>query len=171
MQEVFCFGLARYGSFHLLFRCLPLFIYVASDISRFESSMRRSLAKDQLQPVLFPHPRRARIRPLLKWAGGKAQLLPILRRLVPTAFARYVEPFLGGGAVFWHLALPGSLVSDSNEELVHFYSVVRDHPERLLELITAMPVSKDDFYRIRAQRSASLGTIERAARFVYLNKT
>jgi DNA adenine methylase len=133
--------------------------------------MRKSLTEDRLQAVLFPHARGARIRPLLKWAGGKAQLLPILRRLVPTAFARYVEPFLGGGAVFWHLALPGSLVSDINDELVHFYRVVRDHPDRLLELVGAMPVSKNDFYRIRAQRTACLGTIERAARFVYLNKT
>ena len=70
-------------------------------------------------------------KPLLKWAGGKSQLLPELRRIIPARFTRYVEPFLGGGALFWNLALPGSWVNDSNPELVHFCSIVRDEPEVL----------------------------------------
>lgn len=158
-------------SFPLLFMSLLALIRIASAISLFRTSMKRSLAEDELQQVLFALHPKTRIRPLLKWAGGKTQLLPILRGVLPASFSRYVEPFLGGGALFWHLALPGSLVSDSNEELLHFYSVVRDDPDGLLQLVRAMPVGKEGFYRIRAQRTASLGAVERAARFVYLNKT
>ncbi len=110
------------------------------------------------------------VRPLLKWAGGKSQLIPHLEKAMPRAFNRYAELFVGGGAFFWHLALPGSVVADSNFELINFYEVVRDYPQELFQAATSLPVSKDAYYEIRAGVPACLSTIDRAARFVYLNK-
>jgi len=110
-------------------------------------------------------------RPILKWAGGKTQLLPILRYAMPRRFRRYVEPFVGAGALLFDLALPGSLASDSNADLIQFYTVVRDRPGELLAATSQLPISEDDYYRIRALDPNSLSPVERAARFLYLNKT
>ena len=74
------------------------------------------------------------LRPFLKWAGGKRQLLPALRRFYPEQFGRYFEPFVGSGAVFFDLTGSGRLdghhvyLKDSNTDLVRCYQVVRDHP-------------------------------------------
>lgn len=124
-----------------------------------------------VQKSLFQGLHVQKIKPLLKWAGGKSKLLPVLRNLIPPKIDRYVEPFLGGGALFFDLALPHSLVSDSNPELINFYIVVRDFPDELLKSVKIMPVTKKDFYKIRAQIPKSLSPVERAARFIYLNKT
>jgi len=111
------------------------------------------------------------IRPLIKWAGGKRKLLPILRRLIPSDFTRYVEPFVGGGALFWDLAMSNSFISDSNPELIHFYLIVRDHPDELIDEVKNTPITKKDYYDIRSQQPDELEAVQRAARFIYLNKT
>jgi DNA adenine methylase len=129
------------------------------------------LLEKTAQQILFPDLRTGLIKPLLKWAGGKSQLLPVLREAIPVNFTRYVEPFFGGGALFWDVALSGSLIADSNPELIHFYTVVRDLPEALLEAVNEIPITKEHFYRVRSQVPDSLSPIQRAARFVYLNKT
>jgi DNA adenine methylase len=120
---------------------------------------------------LFPKVGLGPVKPLLKWAGGKTQLLPDLRKAMPPKFSRYVEPFLGGGALFFNLSHPGSLVADSNQELIHFYAMVRDFPDALFDAANAIPITKENFYRVRSQSPDSLGPIQRAARFIYLNKT
>ncbi len=78
---------------------------------------------------------------------------------------------MGGGALLFHLALPGSLAADSNPELVQFYEVVRDEPDQLVEAVRQMKVTKAEYYRLRALRPETLGRVECAARFLYLNKT
>ncbi len=110
-------------------------------------------------------------RPLLKWAGGKTQLLDVLREAMPTDFSRFAEVFFGGGALFWSLGLPGSLIADSNPELINFYGVVRDTPCDLLDAVGRLPITKDDYYHIRGVDPKALPSVARAARFVYLNKT
>jgi DNA adenine methylase len=94
-----------------------------------------------------------------------------LSRNVPRGFVRYIEPFLGGGALFFHLAPAQAIVADANPELMHFYRVARDEPEALFEAVSKMSVSKTEFYRVRRQEPSSLGPVGRAARFIYLNKT
>lgn len=74
-----------------------------------------------MEQGLFANIRVNRMKPILKWAGGKSSLLPTLLPLVPKDFNRYCEPFVGGGALFWELSLPNSIISDTNEELIHFY--------------------------------------------------
>src|SRR5262245_2031966 len=85
-------------------------------------------------------------RPLLKWAGGKRQLLPHIRRFYPATFGRYVEPFFGSGAVFFDLEAAGRLrnreafLIDSNADLIGCYEIVRDEREavaRALEDLVA----------------------------------
>ncbi|MBI5724885.1 MAG: Dam family site-specific DNA-(adenine-N6)-methyltransferase [Planctomycetes bacterium] len=124
-------------------------------------------AKPELFPEVFVGPR----RPLLKWAGGKTQILDVLRKAVPKEFLRYAELFLGGGAFFWSLARPGSFIADSNPDLLNFYHVVRDTPDDLLDAAAQLPITKHDYYRIRSLPAGLLSPVDRAARFAYLNKT
>src|SRR5207249_11245688 len=80
-----------------------------------------------------------KVQPFLKWAGGKAQLLKQLDQFFPESIARYIEPFLGGGAVFFYLKarFPDmqAQLCDNNPELINCYKIVRDEPGRLMELL------------------------------------
>lgn len=111
-------------------------------------------------------------RPPVKWAGGKGQLLAQFGPLFPRhRFSLYLEPFLGGGAVFFHL-LPGKAVLiDSNPELVNFYRVVRDSLPELVVDLAKHKNEKEYYYRTRALDPETLSLVERASRFLYLNKT
>ena len=119
-------------------------------------------------------------KPFLKWVGGKQQLLTQFEPYFPTNFDRYIEPFVGSGAVFFHLwntnRLPQHLfLFDHNEELINVYRVVRDNLDALVELLSQHKEnhSKEYYYQIRnLDREAIVWTdIERAARTIYLNKT
>src|SRR5437879_201269 len=70
--------------------------------------------------------------PFLKWAGGKTQLLTQFDPFFPKEFGTYFEPFLGGGAVFFHLRPDRAILSDTNPELINVFQVVRDDRERLI---------------------------------------
>jgi DNA adenine methylase len=115
--------------------------------------------------------------PFVKWAGGKSQLIPQLIRLMPSRFARYFEPFLGGGAVFFHTASynRNAFLSDINVDLINAYKIIRNNVE---ELITALKYHQDEYtkspksyyYQLR-DKTKGLNKIENAARFITLNKT
>jgi DNA adenine methylase len=109
--------------------------------------------------------------PFLKWAGGKRALLPALVPLLPASYGAYYEPFVGGGAVFFALEPARAFLNDANEELINAYAVVRDRLDELLAALAAHENTEEHFRRVRAERPAALGDIERAARFVYLNRT
>jgi len=109
--------------------------------------------------------------PLLKWAGGKAQLLSTFHKYFPKSFNRYFEPFLGGGAVFFHLMPERATLSDLNQELINCYQVVRDDVDRLIELLKRHTNDKAHYYRVRAWNSHQLTPVEQAARLIFLNKT
>jgi DNA adenine methylase len=113
-----------------------------------------------------------RVKPVLKWAGGKSGLLPQLLPLFPKKFDRYFEPFFGGGAVFFSLGLNRkSYLNDINFELIDLYETVRDYPTQLMkELDTlAQKYSKEFYYQLREQNPKS--KISRAARTIFLNKS
>jgi DNA adenine methylase len=126
------------------------------------------------------NPSEKKARPFLKWAGGKAQLVPALLKLFPEKVRTYYEPFVGGGATFFALAahkrFERSVLNDWNEELVNAYRVVRDHPD---ELVAQLRVIKEKyaldepaaFAEWRALKPANLSLVERAARMIFLNKT
>jgi DNA adenine methylase len=122
--------------------------------------------------------------PFVKWAGGKGQLLKQLAPYLPERFGRYVEPFVGGGAVFFHLYRQGRLdgrdvvLIDRLEELIDCYRIVRDEVGALLAALEpheAAKLDRDHYYRVRAwDRQPGYGErarVERAARFIYLNRT
>lgn len=109
--------------------------------------------------------------PFLKWVGGKSQLLSELTKYVPLKFNSYIEPFVGGGALFFHLSPEVAIINDSNEELINAYRVVRDDVEELIEILSTYDYDEDFYYELRANSPLKLSKIERAARLLYLNKT
>ncbi len=105
----------------------------------------------------------ATAKPLLKWAGGKRQLLPALRRFYPTDFGRYIEPFVGSGAVFFDLYNAGRLrgkdvlLIDSNADLIGCYEAVRDAPDDVVRALDELAAGhalgpQDHYYDVRDQR-------------------
>lgn len=117
------------------------------------------------------------LKPILKWVGGKRQLLGEIAPLVPSSPSLYVEPFVGGAAVLLDRQPKKALISDFNEELINVYRVVRDDPKQLIELLEGheRENSSEHYYEVRAlDRDVSFfqaSSIERAARIIYLNKT
>lgn len=114
-------------------------------------------------------------RPFLKWAGGKTQLLPELLRRVPPSYNRYLEPFIGGGALFFALQPKSAYLADFNPELINCFEVVRSDLPALIEELKKYRYEKEMYYAVREldrkEGFASSSHIARAARFIYLNKT
>lgn len=108
---------------------------------------------------------------MLKWAGGKGQLLPKLLSLTPLDYGNYIEPFFGGGAMFFALTPRTAVVSDANPELMLFYRALAHDYKAVLDEVDKMPVSKEAFYDIRSLDVTDGATTVRAARLLYLNKT
>jgi|SRR5690625_3121546 len=118
-----------------------------------------------------------KLQPFLKWAGGKRQLLPQIRKHAPENFKRYFEPFVGAGAVLFDITPKQALINDTNEELINVYNVIKDK-EKIELLINHLKthVNKEEyFYDIRKlDRKDSFNNLadyKKASRFIYLNKT
>lgn len=112
--------------------------------------------------------------PIVKWAGGKRSVLPQLLALVPPRFSTYYEPFLGGGAFFLALEPDRAVIGDANCELIAAYAAVRDEPEAVMAALDRMQPyvrDRDFYYWVRSQDPSALPPAERAARFIFLNKT
>lgn len=120
--------------------------------------------------------------PLIKWAGGKRQLLDCIDKRMPATYNRYYEPFLGGGALFFHLQPEKAIVNDLNPALVNLYKQVRDacnvYKQVLSEIDAGIPKNKDDaktyYYAMRTRynnliTSSSYNT-ETAALLTFINK-
>ena len=109
--------------------------------------------------------------PFLKWAGGKTSLLPELLKHVPSPLRRYHEPFVGGGALFFAVAPRRAVLSDANGELIHCWRQVRDDVHAVLDALSVHVYDRVRFEAVRALEPLRLPPAERAARFIYLNKT
>lgn len=110
-------------------------------------------------------------RPLLKWAGGKTQLLPELLGKMPKKFGKYIEPFFGGGALFFTLRPNGGVIADSNPELVNLYRAVADSVEVVIERLRSCTNTEESFYSMRAIDWTKLAPSDAAARTIFLNRT
>jgi DNA adenine methylase len=117
------------------------------------------------------------VAPFLKWVGGKRQLIPSIVVHLPKNIRKYnyVEPFIGGGAVFFHLQPQNATINDRNKELINVYEVIKNNLEELIFDLRKHKNEPDYFYQIRAlDRSndfENLTSVQRASRIIYLNKT
>jgi DNA adenine methylase len=115
------------------------------------------------------------LKPFLKWAGGKRQLGKKIREFVPTDFNLYFEPFVGGGAILFHLQPHTALINDINEELINCYRVIKEAPEQLIAHAKRHPNTKRHFYELRSRDRTpdfkNMSALERASRILFLNKT
>ena len=115
------------------------------------------------------------LRPFLKWAGGKRQLLPELRQYYPKRIACYYEPFLGAGAVLFDLQPKRAIVNDINSELMNTYRVIAHDVEALIAHLSRHRNEKEYYYELRdldrSEKYQELTDIERASRIIFLNKT
>lgn len=116
------------------------------------------------------------VAPVVKWVGGKRQLLSEITPLIPKRFTSYCEPFLGGGAVLFSVQPSRAIVNDLNEDLIAVYEVIRDDVEALVAELKKHENTPEYFYEIRdmdrnKELYQSLTKVERASRLIYLNKT
>ena len=116
------------------------------------------------------------VKPFLKWAGGKRQLLGEITKNMPEKYNNYYEVFIGGGALLFHLQPKKAVINDSNKELINCYKVIRDDPEELIEDLKTHKNEAEYFYNIRKldrhkKKYNKLSDIQRASRIIYLNKT
>lgn len=117
------------------------------------------------------------VSPFLKWVGGKRQLMPSIIELLPKNIKtlNYIEPFVGGGAVFFHLQPKNALINDFNEELINAYNVIKNNLEELILDLKTHSNNSDYFYQIRSLDRTDdyqeLTSVQRASRVIFLNKT
>lgn len=116
------------------------------------------------------------VRPFLKWAGGKRQLLPEINKYVPKKYKTYYEPFLGGGAILFYLQPKNATINDSNTELINCYEVIRDSVDELIEDLKKHQNEEAYYYEMRELDRTitykdNYDKVQRASRILYLNKT
>ena len=110
-------------------------------------------------------------KPILKWAGGKTQLLQHLLPKIPKEYNKYIEPFFGGGALFFALKPKNSIIADSNPELINLYRVIAKDVNSLISELKNFKNEKEFFYHMRRKEFSELSEVEAAARTLFLNKT
>lgn len=117
------------------------------------------------------------VAPVLKWVGGKRQLLKEILPLIPNDISTYYEPFVGGGAVLFSLQPKKAHINDYNLELINVYKIIMNNPNDLIKILEDHEEKNNAeyFYKIRQLDRTSdykkLSAVERAARIIYLNKT
>lgn len=116
------------------------------------------------------------VTPVVKWVGGKRQIIDQIIKYVPKKFSTYYEPFLGGGAVLFELQPGKAVANDINSELINLYEVIKDNVEELIEDLKQHKNEEDYFYMIREldrdkDKYNKLTPVQRASRNIYLNKT
>jgi DNA adenine methylase len=117
------------------------------------------------------------VAPFLKWVGGKRQLMPSIVELLPKNIKElnYIEPFIGGGAVLFHLQPKNAIINDFNKELINVYNVIKNNLNELIADLKHHENNADYFYQIRSldrtEAFKDLTSIQRASRIIYLNKT
>ncbi len=116
------------------------------------------------------------LSPILKWAGGKRRLLPSIIERVPNSFNKYVEPFVGGGAMFFELKNRGwitsATLSDLNSDLISLYTIIRDKPEELIDSLENIDYknNREDYNSARDEFNSNPFPVRKTALMIYLNR-
>lgn len=115
------------------------------------------------------------LQPFLKWAGGKRQILPVIRNYVPKQFNVYYEPFIGAGAVLFGIQPRVAIINDTNAELINCYQVIQHSLDELITDLGKHSNDKDYYYATRdldrSEKFKKLTPVQRASRIIFLNKT
>lgn len=112
-----------------------------------------------------------KIKPFLKWAGGKRWLAASYFHLFPDSYERYIEPFVGSGAVFFQLSPSEAILGDINQGLIETYSAIKTNWKKVVELLERHQKKHSHEYYYKIRSVVPTTKIERAARFIYLNRT
>lgn len=121
--------------------------------------------------ILLSDQKKILAKPVLKWAGGKSQLLDELMLREPKSYGKYIEPFIGGGALFFATNPENAVISDSNPELINLYKTIASDLENLIKELKVHKNNKDYFYELREINETKLTPVQKAARTIYLNRT
>ena len=115
------------------------------------------------------------VKPFVKWAGGKRQLMDEILKYVPKSISTYYEPFLGGGAVWFELQPKTYVVNDINSEMINVYRTIQTDVDALIAELKQFRNEEETFYQVREQDRSpefqNLSSVQRAARIIFLNKT
>lgn len=115
------------------------------------------------------------VQPVVKWVGGKRQLIDEISKYIPSGNYKYYEPFVGGGAVFFNLQPKKGVINDFNAELINVYNVIKFKLDELLEDLATHEITEEYYYKIRAVDREEVyktwSDVKKASRFIYLNKT
>lgn len=125
------------------------------------------------------------MKPFIKWVGGKTKLLPILKNKLPKTINHYIEPFLGGGALFLNIGsdlIEEAILSDVNFKLIHTWKTVEEYPDKLIETLKKyenafnnldnIEQKSEFYYKIREDfNNSTIYDADYAAKFIFINKT
>lgn len=111
------------------------------------------------------------MKPFLKWPGGKRWFVAKYAHLFPSRFGRYIEPFLGSGSVFFHIAPRTAVLGDTNTDLIDTYVALRDDPCAVEDALCEHELNHCDGYYYALRDASPRSIVSRAARFIYLNRT
>jgi len=122
------------------------------------------------------------LKPLCKWSGGKRNEIKLFNQYYPKNFKRYIEPFVGGGAVFFDLNFSGdNVINDIHPDLINFYKQISlGHSKEIYDIVTSFNITENDYYIVRGGSKKLINNekvfepsnnIEKAAQFYYLRKT
>ncbi|MFW6017170.1 MAG: DNA adenine methylase [bacterium] len=115
------------------------------------------------------------VKPFVKWAGGKRQIINDIKKYVPKKFSTYYEPFVGGGAVLFHLQPRKAVINDVNVHLYNVYNVIKNNVDELIEDLKKHINEEDYYYEMREKDRTEefdrMSNVEKASRIIYLNKT
>lgn len=114
-------------------------------------------------------------KPIIKWVGGKRQLIEQIKKYMPKKFNNYFEPFIGGGALFFELNKENSVINDFNPELTNMYEIIKTNPYDLIKDLKKHKNTESYYYKMRElDRNSSyekLSKVEKASRLIFLNRT
>lgn len=113
--------------------------------------------------------------PFVKWAGGKRQLIPQIEEYLPQEYNKYIEPFVGGGALFFHLKPRNAVLIDVNEDLINCYNVIKNNVSELIQSLKKHKNDKDYYYQVRSvdreiESFQKWSDVEKASRTIFMNR-
>ena len=110
------------------------------------------------------------LKPIIKWSGGKKDELKNILNHIPTTFSKYIEPFIGGGAVYFHLNPHSAVINDVHKELIDFYKSIKNgYSNEIYKFMKEHNNDEETYYKVRSYDNNDI--LDNAKRFYYLRKT